>query len=108
MINTAFVSDVSHRVPHTSCPSCEEARLEFTLRCDLGGAECLFLARCGGCNTVFDLDAESFPSGLSSDSLQSGHILCPRCDQRLAMVTLACSTSSHSCRYALQCSHCDG
>jgi transcription elongation factor Elf1 len=107
MVNAAFVSDVQQRVPQTSCPSCGERQLRFELRCDLGSTECLFLARCGRCHVVFELDAESFPPGLSADSIRSGHILCPRCDQRLVMAALACSTSSRSCRYTLRCTNCD-
>ena len=107
MINAAFVSDAQRRVPHTSCPSCGEPHLEFSLRCDLGGAECLFLARCARCHASFDLEADSFPPGLSAGSLTDGNIACPTCDEDLAMVTLTCSTSSYSCRYALKCPTCD-
>ena len=107
MVNVAFVSDVQHRVLNTSCPSCGEPHLEFELRCDLGGSECLFLARCGRCHSAFDLDTDSFPPGLSRDNIHPGYILCPRCDQTLALVKLECSTTSRSCRYAVQCANCD-
>jgi hypothetical protein len=107
MISAGFVSDMQRRVPETRCPSCGAPHLEFSLRCDLGGAECLFLARCSRCNSSFDLDPESFPPGLSADSLTDGTIACPACGDELAMVTLTRSTSSYSCRYALRCPSCD-
>ena len=107
MVNPDFVSDVQLRVPNTNCPSCGEPHLEFSVCCDLAGADCMFLARCSRCQMRFDLDADSFPEGLSTDSLRSGNISCPTCDRALAVVTLNCRLSSRSCAYGLRCSHCD-
>ena len=108
MVNAAFISDMQNRVPHTSCPSCGEPHLEFMMRCDMGNAECLFVARCGRCHMAFGLDADSFRPGLSStEDVRPSDLHCNRCQQSLAMVTLSCSASSRSCRYALRCPHCD-
>ena len=108
MVNAEFVSDARDLVAKTTCPSCGEPHLEFSLCCELSGADCLFMARCNRCHVTFDLDGDSFPPGLSADSLDSGNLSCPKCDQALAMMTLQCSVSLHSCRYALQCPECDG
>ncbi|MEO8678773.1 MAG: hypothetical protein ABI665_06995 [Vicinamibacterales bacterium] len=106
MVNPDFVSDVQRRVTRTKCPSCGEPHLEFSVSCDLSREDCIFLASCSRCHVRFDLDAESFPAGLSTDSLQFGNILCPTCDQPLAVVTLTCKLSSHSCEYGLRCPDC--
>ncbi len=106
MVNAAFVSDAQHRVAKTGCPSCGAPNLEFALRCDIGHAECLFLARCGRCHMAFDLDQDSLPFGLTADHLHAGQVLCPRCNQSLAVVSFACTTSSRSCGYSLQCTEC--
>ena len=109
MVNAAFVSDLQNRVPRTSCPSCGKSHLEFAMRCDIGSTECLFVARCELCHIVFGVDADSFPAGLSSggDDIQPAHLQCARCKESLAMVTLSCSATSHSCHYALRCPRCD-
>lgn len=106
-MNAAFTAALQNRVPKTTCPSCEAPRLEFGMRCEMGSTECLYYARCGGCQTVFSLDAGSFPPGISLDDLESGLLHCPVCQQDLAVVALACSAISHSCRYTLKCPHCD-
>jgi hypothetical protein len=107
MVNPDFVSDVQQRVPRTKCPSCGGPHLEFSVCCDLSREDCMFLASCSRCHMRFDLDAESFPEGLSTDSLHAGNVLCPTCDQPLAVVTLNCTLSSRSCAYGLRCAHCD-
>jgi hypothetical protein len=107
MMNTAYASALQNRVPKTKCPSCDEPHLEFGMRCEMGSTECLYYARCGRCQTVFSLDADSFPPGISLDDLESGHLHCSACHQDLAVVALACSAVSHTCRYALKCPTCD-
>jgi hypothetical protein len=107
MANATFVRDAQRRVSHTDCPLCGQPHLDFSMRCDIDGTDCLFLARCGRCNVVFDLDPESFPPGLTAEHLKGGHVACPSCDDPLAIVTLTCSIDSHSCRYGFACPTCD-
>jgi len=108
VVNAAFVSDLQTRVPKTSCPACGEPHLEFAMRCEVGSTECLFVARCDRCDMVFGVDEDSFPAaGSSTSAIQPGHLQCARCAQSLVMVTLSCSATSHSCRYALRCPRCD-
>jgi hypothetical protein len=95
MLNTACVSDLRNRVPETSCPACGQPHLEFSMRCDLGTTECLFVARCDRCHTLFNVDLDSFPPP------------CARCTQELEFVVLSCSLTSHSCHYELRCPRCD-
>jgi hypothetical protein len=95
MLNAACVSDLRNRVPNTRCPSCGQPHLEFSMRCDLGGTECLLVARCDACHMVFNVDVDTFPPP------------CTRCHQELELATLTCSTTSRSCRYVLQCPRCD-
>jgi len=78
------------------------------MRCEVGSTECLFVARCDRCDMVFGVDEDSFPAaGSSTSAIQPGHLQCARCAQSLVMVTLSCSATSHSCRYALRCPRCD-
>jgi hypothetical protein len=108
VVNAAFVSDLQNRVPKTSCPSCGKSHLEFAMRCDVGSTECLFVARCELCHMIFGVDEDSFPAGVLPDGdMQPEHLRCARCKQSLVMVTLSCSATSHSCRYALRCPSCD-
>ena len=107
MVNATFVRDAQRRVALTGCPQCGEPHLDFSLCCDIDGADCLFQARCHRCNTVFELESESFPEGLTAEHLKGNHVACPTCDDPLAVVTLTCSVDSHSCRYGFMCPTCD-
>jgi transcription elongation factor Elf1 len=105
MANRAFVVDVQDRVTETQCPSCGNSHLEFELRCDLAHSDCLAVARCTQCQAMFDVDADSFLDMTEGD-LSAGRLRCPRCHGKTATLALACSTSSHSCRYTVSCSAC--
>jgi hypothetical protein len=105
MINRTFVVDVQDRVARTRCPSCDNAQLEFELRCELPYSECLFVARCTRCRLKFDVDADSYLEATKSDS--EGHVRCPTCHRKTATLALAWHTASHSRRYVVTCPECD-
>jgi hypothetical protein len=101
------LGELQSRLAKTGCPGCAKPKLELRLRCDLGQSECLYLVKCGGCDTNFTIGEES-RSLAHGEPLRQGIavLTCPKCGGTTTELDFHCDVTTHGCFYTIRCKPC--
>jgi transcription elongation factor Elf1 len=103
------IAELQGRLSKSACPSCAKPKLDLRLRCDLGLHECLYLVKCGGCDTNYTISSESQSVAKGTDT--AGHgimslLTCPKCGSATTELGFQCDVKTQGCFYTITCKAC--
>ncbi|MBI3609275.1 MAG: hypothetical protein HY204_01065 [Nitrospirae bacterium] len=102
------LDELQTQLSKTACPNCTKKALDLRLRCDLGETECLYLIKCGNCNTNYTIGAES--KALAKRQPMVGDLLtlltCSECGSAKTELGFQCDLTTKGCFYTMTCKSC--
>lgn len=90
------------------CPRCARSNYDLTLRCDLGGGECLFTAQCLSCGFRFVIAAGTKELRKTDPEVQRAlaGLRCMRCGNTGSELKFRCDLNRQTCLYVAVCPKC--
>ncbi len=102
---TVDLTEIQKKLNKVACPLCKQSKIDVKLRCDLGYGECLAVAECGNCGTVYEVSTER--SVLDQGKKDCPDPICPECHGSDVDLEMRCELPSRRCFYIVHCKPCD-
>lgn len=102
---TLNLTEIQHKLNKVSCPECHYATIDVTLRCDLGYGECLAVATCITCGTLYEVSTERCV--LEKGQKDYPTSVCPGFSRSRCELDMRCELPSRQCFYVAHCTTCD-
>ncbi len=102
------IEELQTQLTKTACPNCNKTKLDLRLRCDLGNDECLYLVKCGNCETNYTISTETKKLSKQRPHLEKllTTLTCPNCGSTKAEIGFRCDLASKGCFYTIACQAC--
>lgn len=99
------LTEIQKKLNKVSCPVCHNSTFDLKLRCDLGYGECLAVATCNTCSTLYEVSTERHV--LEEGEKVCPAPICPECHGSKVEVEMRCEIPSRQCFYVVHCKTCD-
>jgi transcription elongation factor Elf1 len=102
------LDELQIQISKTACPNCKKKELDLQLRCDLGQQECLYLVKCGNCNTNYTIatDTKALAEHLPDVEDILSILTCPECGSAKTELGFQCDLTTKGCFYTITCKSC--
>jgi len=107
-VKIGTLDELQTQLSKTACPNCKQKDLDLRLRCDLGHEECLYLVKCGNCNTNYTIGAETKTLAKHRPSVEDLFFIltCSKCGSAKTELGFQCDLTTKGCFYTITCKSC--